>query len=177
MADLINTKHFDKICEAALVCARKDDDDIDEPLAAPTQAIKVKYDLQLLCRILEGLHLRNHVKNTARLQQIDAFKRLLQLHWRKSVGQACLNTLHHRSLFKFHELPTPSDLATLANHLISTIEILNLSEVDDGRVSRRFKDAVTYIQARLLVFNKRRSGELEATRLVLLHACSYWEMD
>ena len=96
---------------------------------------------------------------------------------RKSVGQACLNTLHHRSLFKFHELPTPSDLATLANHLISTIEILNLSEVDDGRVSRRFKDAVTYIQARLLVFNKRRSGELEATRLVLLHACSYWEMD
>ena len=84
-------------------------------------------------------------------------------NWAKDISTLTLETIVHRKFNRHHSLPLPSDIKALTQFLAEeSKQILNIKSTDD------YKHAVEISLSRLLTFNKRTPGELEALRCVYL---------
>ena len=88
------------------------------------------------------------------------FLQLMKLEWGTKVTKLARITIGRRHFNKKTPLPKPEDVQKLSEYLIHELKALDLQKVD----KETFRRAVIISQSRLIVYNKRRTGELEATR-------------
>lgn len=153
--------HFDLIADAALKVAKPEDNDTMEDLNAPSNAIKLGYDIMRMINIKLGIALRRSYDRDI----IDKCYDLLTLfrnEWNDKVKRRASSVLIDRSLTKFGTsgLPSPDDVKKLTDHITTVLKNLKL----DTENADSFSRASNLLQARLLLYNKRRSGEIDCIR-------------
>ena len=158
ITDIINPKHFDTAAEAALNCASPNMDD-EEDLASPSSAIKIGYDLAKMANMKIG----TAIKKGYRYQRDAAadFMILMKSEWTSRVTKVAHKVLRERRLMKHAELPLPSDLKKLNDTVDEGLRKLKLDPKTSD--SNMYRETAKLVVTRLVLYNKRRSGELEAS--------------
>lgn len=155
----LQPKYFSEVAHAALKVAKQDDDN-DDNLQAPSNAIKLGYHLKRLCNLKLGLAIRHGNDDQRRASK--NFLKLMELEWCSKLARV---NLEERRRNKKVELPLPSDVKKLADYLKVEIE-----SFDKGNLTyENFKKGSTLTEAVLITYNRRRPGEIQAMRLVDYH--------
>ena len=158
MSHFLEPKHFDAVCLAAIKCCAPFADD-EEELASPSNAIKLKYDIKRLVTSNLAFALKSKVDEVR--QQSKDFLKLMEIEWLEKVTKLARMVLDRRRYEEHKELPVPDDVEKLTNFLIDQIKTTQ-------RKPDNFFKIVTLVQARLMLYNKRRSGEIEVIKYVLI---------
>ena len=164
MWEFLRPSYFDTIAEATLDISVRE---FDEDLQSPSNAIKMRYDLKRMSRAKKSLAVKeldkDREKGTKWRNARDEAKEFMQDlddNFDEKVTKLARNILEERLLNKKEKLPDPEDVQELSTHMVGELEDMDLCTTDV--TWERYKHVVTYVQARLLTYNKRRSGELEA---------------
>jgi hypothetical protein len=155
MSDCIKPENYDMAARAALNISKPQMDDETE-LEAPSNAIKFKFDLLRIAHCKIAFALKNKLEEAAR--DAEQFLKVIHISWAEQVTRLARSVLNQRNLNETVQLPCPEDIKRLNEYLTTSLNSLDLKK--DIATYRR---AVKLVQARLLCYNKRRSGELEAT--------------
>ncbi len=152
--DLINyikPDQFPAVCKAVLRIAQQDDDNVEE-FKAPSNAIKMKYDLKRLAciKLTQAIIAKNA------LQQKDAedFVKLMDMSYTDNLAKVAL---FHKMLNIRKPLPDPVDIKVLSDYLNKQLLDFNTVEVS----YEQYKRAIVLSQAKLISFNRRRCGEVQ----------------
>ena len=121
----------------------------------PSTALKVGYDLSRLASANLGFCIKSQDEKGK--QEASEFLRLLQMEWGVKVSKLAQVTLDERHLNKLKELPLPDNSVKPSSYLINKIKELDLINPCESS----FREAVVLTEARLLLYNRRRPGELE----------------
>lgn len=89
----------------------------------------------------------------------------MKFEWSTKVTKLATVTLQVRSFNKEKGLPEPEDIIKIQEKIRNDIK--NFDEKDTTPQNFRFAAEVS--QARLLLYNKRRSGEIEGIRYIQLY--------
>ncbi|XP_062575025.1 uncharacterized protein LOC134236887 [Saccostrea cucullata] len=155
----LQPRYFSEVAHAALKVAKQDDDN-DENLQAPSNAIKLGYHLKRLCNLKLGLAIRQGNDDQRRASK--NFLKLMELEWCSKLARV---NLEERRRNKKVELPLPSDVKKLSDYLKTELE-----SFDKGNLTyENFKKGSTLTEAVLITYNRRRPGEIQAMRLVDYH--------
>ena len=148
LSDALQPTHFDHIIEAALHCACISQD--EEFLKAPSNTIKLKYDVLRLIQIKFTTQLKEgtDAKDTKHLQVIN-------MNWANQVTAHARTELQSRLLNKDLKYPVPEDGAKLTIHL---------TDRDTALTVENFHHLMDLLLTRRLLFNKHRSGEIETMK-------------
>jgi hypothetical protein len=157
--ELLVPSHFDNFVKGALITASPEIDD-DEDLKFPSTALKIGYDLKRLVGAKWGIALRE--RDSGAEEDCKKFLKLMKFEWSVRVSKQALITLQTRKFNAEKSLPEPDDLVKLNKHIKDELENLNLKD----QSYQTWRRAEVLAQARLLVFNKRRSGEVDVIRYV-----------
>jgi hypothetical protein len=150
--EVIKPKYF----HASVKAAMKISGATEETLDHPSNALKIGYHLKEMADLKETSAL---VEGDAeKTKEAANFKILLEKNWCSEVSAMAVNTQSERRFNKKINLPLPNDLQALTDHIIKESELCKKSSLT-REVYRR---TVQLCQARLLLYNKRRPGELEA---------------
>jgi hypothetical protein len=163
MVDYIKPVYFDMVCEAALLCASIDDDD-EEDLASPSSALKIGFDIGRLAHLKLGIAIREAIKTMK--EEAELLSTLMKMEWTLKVSKLAQQKLNQMKLTKSSPLPVPEDLSSISKHLKTGLVTLDFRRHSTDQTSDVYRRAVVLTQTRLLTYNKRRSGELEALRYV-----------
>lgn len=155
--EFLKPENFDNIIKATLLTASPDMDD-EEDLKAPSTALKLGYDIKRLVGSKWGIALRNNESTDA--GDCRDFLKLMKFEWSVKVSKVAFVTLQVRRFNAEKALPLPEDLFKLQNHVKQELKSLDLSDYSFSTYRR----AEVLAQTRLLMFNKRRSGEVEVIR-------------
>lgn len=112
--------------------------------------------------LLRGAAFRNC--DTAKIQNLTSFEQLMDLEWNIKISSSALPTVHKRKLNTTELLPITSDLVKLSKYLDSELKSLT-DELNRSASQNTWKRLATVALARIILFNKRRSGE--AARMTL----------
>jgi len=156
----LHPENFESIVKATLITAASDMDD-ENDLAKPSNAIKLGFDLKRMLNCKIGLAImENSGKGDAHRKQAEDLMKLIEIFWGSRVAKLARVLLEERRFNKRNELPLPEDLLALNNHLEAELGKLDLSDV----TTRNYYRVAKVVQTKLLVYNRRRTGELEATK-------------
>ena len=160
LEDFIHPKNFDHFVKAALKCTKEDDED-EEEIKSPSNAIKLGYDIKRMAsaKLGEALKTGNEVKTS----EAKDFLKLMTLNWGFQVTKLSRTVLSERNFNSYKPLPLPSDVKKLAAYLQSSLKSLDLQ---DYSYTQRKKVAVLSL-AWLTLYNRRRCGEVQAIRYEL----------
>lgn len=100
----LQPKYFSEVALAALKVAKQDDDNNDN-LEAPSNAIKLGYHLKRLCNLKLGLAIRQG--NDDKRKASKNFLKLMEVEWCSKLARV---NLEERRRNKRVELPLPSDV-------------------------------------------------------------------
>lgn len=157
MWDFITPAHFEDVVVCAIKCSFPNADDLDD-LAAPSNAIKLKYDIARITNSKWAFIVKKTGDPTNReAQECEAFLKLMNVEWREKVTVFARAVLNRRKYELSKELPSPEDIRTLTEYLVKKLRTTHLK-------TENFKQLVVFTQTRLLLYNKRRSGELEVIK-------------
>lgn len=159
MSEILQPMHFDTVVKAALMTASAGFDD-EEDLKSPSTAIRLGYDIKkmLNCKWAKGIK----EKDKEKIDDCKHFLRLMNLEWSTRVTKLATVTLEFRHFNKEKSLPDPDDIIHLQKHIKNELSNLKLSVATSDLET--FRNVSRLSQARLLIFNKRRSGEIESMR-------------
>nr|XP_022330999.1 uncharacterized protein LOC111129143 isoform X1 [Crassostrea virginica] len=156
--------NFDLFVESALACGYSDSSQLeDDELHHPSTPIKIGFDITRLA----GLKLALSIKMSDEVGRKEAtdFLQLLKMEWSTRVNRISRATLAERNFNRRKPLPDPEDIVKLASYLVTELQKLE-NDLDpvlaDGV---KFRRVVMLVQSRLLLYNRRRPGELEALSL------------
>ena len=93
-----------------------------------------------------------------RRDELNALLWLMKKQWSTEVTTVARNILRERRQKRTVKAPSEDDLRKLAEFLKTALAALDLSNTGN------YRKCAQLVLARLLVYNKRRSGELEQTR-------------
>ncbi len=94
--------------------------------------------------------------------QAEEFMYILGAEWTTKVQTKAMKVLKERKEYKKTKLPSCQDMKTLAEH---TTEALRKADLIDKSYSN-FNHVQRIVQARLLMYNRRRSGKIDGLKLV-----------
>ena len=157
MSDLLRPENFDSVTRAALTTASPGFDD-EEDLEAPSTAIRLGYDIKrmLNAKWADGIK-ENDEKS---IRDSKSFMKLMKMEWATKVTKLATVTLQIRSFNKEKSLPDPKDIVKIQKKIRQDIQAFD----DHVNTTENFRIATRIAQARLLLYNKRRSGEVEGIR-------------
>lgn len=135
-------------------------EEFDETLEHPSTAIKLGFDISRMLTSKIGYCIKQGDKEG--IKHCLDVERLMKDEWTYKVNKLASVTLNERKFNKRIKLPLPEDIAKLSMYLIK--EILNLHQKMNNQDDVVFRHAIILAEARLLLFNKRRPGELESMR-------------
>lgn len=158
LADYIDPQYFDAVCKAALLCAKNSMDDVTD-LDTPSNALKLGYDLKRAAGAKLGLAIKN--KDDVHRRSAKDFLRLMDLEWSTRVTKLARVTLNERTFNNDKKLPTPSDIKKLNVYLEQEIGKVDLNKPP---VFSTYQRAVFLSETKLTVYNRRRTGEVEAIK-------------
>ncbi|OWF47136.1 hypothetical protein KP79_PYT07144 [Mizuhopecten yessoensis] len=153
----LKPNHFDDIVLAAIKCAIPNADDEDD-LLAPSNAIMLKYDLHRLINSKWAMIVKNGSADDEEAKNCKTLLALMDLEWEERVTRFARLVLARRKYEYKNELPSPKDIEQITKYLRKELDHLEL-------VADNFRRLVALCQARILLYNKRRSGEVETIKL------------
>lgn len=157
MSDFLSPQHFDDVVTAAFMTASVSIDD-EEELKSPSTAIKIGYDIKRMVGAKWAAAIK--AQNTLVRKECEHFMKLMEFEWSTRVSKIASTLLTVRRFNKEKQLPVPQDLEKLQSYVKEEISKLRLEKPSLETYRRVIKLAET----RLLIYNKRRAGEIEAIR-------------
>ena len=157
MSDFFTVDNFETAVDCTIKLCEEDE---HENLKNPSTAIKLGYDLQRLAILKENFGIKEKQPDI-RTEGME-FLRFMKTEWSYKVSKLARRTLDERKFNKHTPLPNPMDIAKLASFLVTKIKQLNLEETGESV----FRETAILTEARLLLHNRRRPGELESLRYV-----------
>ncbi len=151
----LSPKYFDLVADAAVKISVPDIDD-DEDLQHPSTSVKIKYDIIRMANHKLAYALKEGCLR--RKTEADEFLRLLGIDWTDKVDRLARNVLNERRFNKEVLLPAPEDVTKLAADLRKSLNEANY----DLHTYANFREIAELTESRLIMYNKRRCGELEA---------------
>ena len=146
----ISPQFFPDICRAVMRVARQDEDN-DEEFGAPSNAIKLKYDLKRLgCLEFSEAIIE---KNDLRKSDVEEFIQLMNIRYSDNLAKV---SLFNKKLNERKPLPFPGDVQKLAKYINDQMEKFDHAGVTYAKYHR----AVALAEAKL-IFNRRRCGEVQ----------------
>ncbi|KAK4879868.1 hypothetical protein RN001_008014 [Aquatica leii] len=132
----------------------------------PSLALKLGHSLRKCAQISRGVALRTG--NLRRDREMQGFLEIMNLEWKNKVSSNALKTLRHRKFNCTQLLPITQDIITLNSYLDAFIQ--EMTEKIQLNVQENWPKLAAATLSRIILFNKRRSGE--ASRMSLNHyAC------
>lgn len=161
---------FDMVLEAVhAVCKYTESDStIAARITIPSLALKLGHSVKKCCTLLVGKALRE--RNALLEQDAEAFAKLFNNEWTERVSSIALRTLHDDKRNVPNLLPLTEDLVKMKDYLekrLATLcEMRSSVPVDDAHsLGKIFSELVDVIMCRIILFNKRRSGEVSKVKL------------
>ncbi|XP_062566938.1 uncharacterized protein LOC134229248 isoform X2 [Saccostrea cucullata] len=170
--DFLRPQNFDNLVLAALKCSFPNADD-DDDLLSPSNAIKLKYDLYRLVNSKWALIVKTSgSENSKEAKECKTLASLMDIEWKERVTTIARAVLSRRKFDEKKELPSPEDIEKMTKHLSKEL-------METSLTSENFTRLVTIVQTRLLLYNKRRTGELEAIKVqsYASRSCGLDELD
>lgn len=153
--------NFDLFVESSLACAYSDSSELgNDELHHPSTPVKLGFDISRLA----GLKLAHSINMSDEVgrQEATDFIQLLKMEWSTRVNRISRATLAERNFNKRKPLPDPEDIAKLATYLVTELQKLETTLDPASADIAKFRKVVILVQSRLLLYNRRRPGELEA---------------
>lgn len=155
MSEMLSPGNFDKVAEIALqIC----NDNEDGELQHPCTAVKTDFDLMRMASLKVGIPIKTQDK--VMRKEGEEFMFLMSKEWSFKVNKIARSTLSERMFNRKKELPHPEDIVKLFSYLVENLESLDLTYTAVSGLM--FRPIVMLVEARLLLYNRRRPGELEA---------------
>ena len=151
LRNYLSPEYFPAVCNAVMGVSRQDADN-EEEFKAPSNAIKLKYDLKRLACIKLSEAIID--KNELRKSDAEAFLQLMDISYSDHLARVAL---FNRNLNIRKALPLPSDVQKLAAYINQQMTVFNRVDVSYNTYLR----AVTLAEAKLISFNRRRCGEVQ----------------
>ncbi|VDI46116.1 Hypothetical predicted protein [Mytilus galloprovincialis] len=152
----LHPSRFDMLVGAALQCCLPYMDDMEE-LKAPSNGIKIKYDLRRMITARWAITVKKDVHSLC-AKELKTCLELIKMEWGERITKLARSVLVRRSFQVKHDLPSPEDIRKLTSYLIECLKAVDLKEENYSRI-------VQLSQTRILMYNKRRSGEVDAISL------------
>ena len=153
--EFIDTEYFDLIAEAALQCSAQNDY-VDEPedIVSPSVANKIGADIVKVAGTKLCYAYKSH--NQGLIDRTFHFLKMYELRWFIQVRN--LTRISALNKKKTVVLPSPSDIEKITSYVKTTLSGMTLTEAG------LFKETAMLVQSRLVLYNKRRPGEIEGIR-------------
>ena len=132
----------------------------DDSLETPSNALKMGQHIKELTDIKETN--ASIKRDTSSVEDCRQFRLLVEKNWRVEVSALACAILSERKFNKTIQLPGSDDLRKLSEYLKS--QATKIQEITNADA---YRHAVQVAEARLLTYNKRRPGELEAIRYIV----------
>ncbi|KAJ8046141.1 hypothetical protein HOLleu_04717 [Holothuria leucospilota] len=165
LKDAIHPQNFCDVVEAVRQTAGFNP--ISKQYKTPSLALQIGFSLRAVAGILKGEALKTGDKSEQ--EAAECFDKLCGLEWSQEVSHNAIMTLEKRKFNKPQMLPLGEDVVKLSRHLREISkkhsEILHANSSDNGAWYILAKATL----AQLILFNRRRSGEVER---VLLEECN-----
>ncbi|KAF5274424.1 hypothetical protein FQR65_LT04340 [Abscondita terminalis] len=159
LSDCLKPQHFDVAVQATkILCVTTTNLAKRVEFQTPSLALKIGHALKKCISFERGNALR--AGNTKRNRELESFLSLMDMEWSIRISSNALNTLHTRKFNCTQLLPVTGDLIKLNNYLECEIkkykaEIEKTYQPSPSCWSR----FAALILSKIVVFNKRRSGE------------------
>lgn len=153
--DYLKPEHFDALAEATLLTASPT---TDESLRNPSNAIKLGYDIKRLINFKVGMSIMQN--NASSREEAENLLKTMDIFWSTKVTKLARVLLRQRQYSKKKELPLPKDIQNLTEYLKKSISALDFTKTD----AATFQHVAELLSSRLLTYNRRRTGELQAIR-------------
>ena len=150
--EFLTPDYFDMIVDASLQVSMPEIDDISE-LKSPSNAIKLKYDLKRLVNMKYAFLLKTNQEGRE-VSDCKSFLKLMTLEWSERVTKVARTILQQRKFMESKDLPSPEDIEKLTRYLVLELGSIQL-------IPENYMKIAVLCQTRLMMYNKRRSGELE----------------
>lgn len=158
LCDFLMPDMFDTIVQATKeVSAISSTDLTKKPeFKTPSLALKIGYALKKCIALERGTALR--AGNLTRNKSLMSFLQLMEMEWNIRISSNALSTLYNRKINAAQLLPITSDLVKLSNHLDACIAVCK-RDLEHNPSNKIWTRLATLVLARIILFNKRRSGE------------------
>ena len=158
--DFLVPARFDDVAKAAIDVSLPYFDD-EEQLKAPSNAIKVRYDLIRLVNA-KWAFIQKNKGSKEEAVNCEVFLQLIKVEWSEKVTRLARSILAERQLHSRKEIPSPDDVQKTVEFIKKELKLISLRK-KTASISE-FRKLAILVQTRLLIFNKRRSGEIDAIR-------------
>lgn len=153
MYEVLKPATFDAIAESALDASVRDN---AEELKHPSVSIKLGFDVSRLASLKLALAIKNG--RTSDREEVMDFISLVKIQWSSKVAKLARVNLNRHHFDTPKTLPHPSDIKTLTDFLVKELDALNLEDHSKDN----FRRVANLTLARLITYNRRRCGEVEA---------------
>lgn len=157
LVDVLKPDSFDLVVQATKkLCVTQTEKHKRPEFGMPSLALKIGYALKKCASIERGMALR---KMNLKLDRIlTAFLKIMELEWSVRISSNALSTLYKRKMNQTQLLPLTSDLIKLNKSITDNINKFHIQL--EGLCTRENWQALAcYTLGRIILFNKRRSGE------------------
>ena len=128
---------------------------------APSVAVHLGHAMKKCAIIVKNIAVQEEDNSTA--ERAQAFADLCSSEWNDEIASGARRSLHNRKFNKPLLLPLASDISKLATHLKEvqegTMAIVQKRKYD-CEFSRAFRSLLQCMLAQLILFNRRRQGEV-----------------
>ena len=126
-------------------------------MKTPSVAGKLKHDLRRLALAKELFAIKEG--NNDKVKEAKAFLKVMDKEWLIKIGITESAVSQERNFNKRPELPNPTDMSKLTTFIKKKLnETVYDVETPEWKT---FVDVTSWVQARLVTYNKRRPGEVE----------------
>ena len=176
LEDFIDTAKFDDLVSAVKkLCGFHDESHLE--IGIPSLALKLGHSIKRCALVLRSCALRQ--KDERSIKNRQHFIDLFEAEWSTKISSRSLASLGSKKQNKVELLPLAEDLIKLKIHLEKKIE--DLSRLLEGMEESNPKYVETWqafskvTLARIIIFNKRRSGETATLQIEQFQTRPNWQ--
>jgi len=156
LSDYLDTTWFDHVVDAVKVLCNFNSE-VREQVQIPSLALKLGHSIKKCAQIVKSEALR--AKDTKRVKNIRMFLELLDDEWSIKISSRSLASISLKRYNKVDYLPLTEDIQLLRHHLDRKISRLTSQLNESAADDHLWLDLAKATLARIIMFNKRRSGE------------------
>lgn len=172
LSDYLFPEKFDQIIQAVkLLCVTHQSIDKRPQFDVPSLALKIGYALKKCASIKRGISLKGG--NLKGNETLLSFLSLMDLEWNVRISSNALATLYNRKMNATQLLPLTSDLMKL-NHYIDENMKTNRKLLSQNPLIKYWKLLASFCLSKVILFNKRRSGEASRMKIVDFRSRPKW---
>lgn len=157
LADTLKPCFFNHMLEAARVLSGSEKDFVG--CKAASNAIRLGQDIKHMVERLDSLETQKVDRNEELITNLDHIKKLLKSDWNTFASRRARQELLKKKTLCPTSIPPPDDVEAATRHLQRELGKFSPTE---NHTRENFNHWLKMAMARLLLFNKRRSGEIEA---------------